>query len=424
MISFLNGLGLGGTEKAAVRWASGLQERGHEVALLSLADGPRRGEVEASSIPLSLCPGDPKIIWERIAAINPDVIHAHGPGYPHPGDVLGAALKLGKRIPVVQTNIFGRLENPAEDEWINHRLFISWTSCVQAAERSFRPISPEFFRTNSVAVYPLDAEEPASEEQVQNFRTMLGVATDDVLFGRFSRPEPNKWTPLPLDAFRLACKGCPNLKFLMQEAPPAVAAELRNAPDRDRFLLLPATSDRAALRLAISSVDVVLHTSLIGESFGYGVAEPMNLGKPVITNSTPWQDQAQLELVAHGECGFHASTARMMARRMVEMARDRALRVGMGSNAKARIRQLADVEQSLNRLEASLFAAVQCEGNRYAEEDLALALAARAGLRRHRLGHSFEELYALAPLYLRVRFSEFRRALKTNLLHQTRFNDP
>jgi len=49
---------------------------------------------------------------------------------------LGQALKLlPKRIPVVQTNVFGRLNNPAEDAWTDFRLFISWMSCVQAARR-------------------------------------------------------------------------------------------------------------------------------------------------------------------------------------------------------------------------------------------------------------------------------------------------
>src|SRR5437867_7163847 len=47
----------------------------------------------------------------------PQIIHAHAPGHPHPGDILGQALALVPKIPVLQTNIFGRLENPSEDAW-------------------------------------------------------------------------------------------------------------------------------------------------------------------------------------------------------------------------------------------------------------------------------------------------------------------
>src|SRR5256885_396168 len=113
---------------------------------------------------------------------------------------------------------------------------------------------------------------------------------------------------------------------------------------------LPATNDTAELGLTIASLDVVLHTSSVGESFGYGIAEPMNYGKPVIANSTPWQDQAQIELVRHGECGFIASTPGTIADAILKLANDPELRARFGKNAQTNIRNLADPEESTNRL--------------------------------------------------------------------------
>src|SRR6185436_19341522 len=99
------------------------------------------------------------------------IIHAHAPGHPYIGDVLGEALSLlPTKIPVVQTNIFGRLENPKEDGWTDYRLFISWTSCVQAARRSFRRMDRSFFRRRSVAVYPVDPDCVSSASEVREFR--------------------------------------------------------------------------------------------------------------------------------------------------------------------------------------------------------------------------------------------------------------
>src|SRR6185295_4252403 len=155
--------------------------------------------------------------------LAPDVIHTHVPGYPHAGDVLGAALKSLPRIAVVQTNIFGKLENPSEAAWTDFRLFISWTSCVQAARRSFLPLTESFFRRNSVAVYPVDPIEASAAADVRAFRERIGVAPDEVLFGRFSRPEPNKWTDLALDAFRLALRRHAGMKLLLREPPPQIA---------------------------------------------------------------------------------------------------------------------------------------------------------------------------------------------------------
>jgi glycosyltransferase involved in cell wall biosynthesis len=408
----LNNLGLGGTEKAAVRWAWGLQVRGHSVTVLTLKDGPRRAELEARGVPVRVVDAAAKSIAATLSEVLPEVLHVHAPGYPHEGDVLGEALRLmSHKVPVVQTNIFGHLTNPREEAWTDFRLFISWTSCVQAARRSFRKLDGSFFRRASVAVYPLDAIEPSPAGEVATFRKQLGVADDEVLFGRLSRPEPNKWTELALDAFRLAMRCNQKIKMLLREPPPLVAAGLRSSPDAGRFIILPITSDVEELRLTMSALDVVLHTSSIGESFGYGIAEPMNLGRPVITHSVPWQDQAQIELVRHGGCGFIASIPGAMASAMLHLVGDKSLCLAMGRAAQTHIRALANPEISLNRLEAIFRAAVEVRDNPFAIEDLEKARATAAYLDAHQFGHSLLEQVALRPLYYRVRFHEFRKRL-------------
>lgn len=409
IVVFLNALGLGGTEKAACRWARGLKDRGHQVAVLALADGPRRAELEQHGVPVNVVPVKAAGIAEAMRKLAPEVIHAHAPGQPQVGDVLGAALRLlPQKIPVVQTNVFGRLENPAEAAWTDFRLFISWTSCVQAARRSFRKLDADFFRRASVAAYPLDPVETPPAADIAAFREKWGVAADDVLFGRFSRPEPNKWTNLALEAFRRAAHHHPKIKLLLREPPPSIAAQLRASPDADRFVILPITSSAEELRLTIAALDVVLHTSSLGESFGYGIAEPMNLGKPVITHSVPWGDQAQIELVRHGECGYVASTPVTMAAAILKLAGDVALRARMGRQAQEHIRVLANAEASLTRVEAILRAAVEKRANPFAAEDLPRAKATAAHLDRHQFGHSVLEQFALRPFHYRVRFHQFR----------------
>jgi glycosyltransferase involved in cell wall biosynthesis len=419
LVVFLNSLDVGGTEKAACRWARGLQERGHQVAVLALADGPRRAELKQQQIPVQIVEPIANSIASELKKFSPDVIHAHAPGYPHAGDVLGEALKLlPQKISVVQTNVFGRLENPREDAWTDFRLFISWTSCVQAARRSFRKLDADFFRRTSVAVYPLDPVEPLPVAEITAFRRRLGIAEGEVLFGRFSRPEPNKWTDLALDAFRLALRRNRKIKLLLREPPPSVAAELRASPDTDRFAILPVTSDANDLRLTMAALDVVLHTSSIGESFGYGIAEPMNLGKPVITHSVPWGDQAQIELVRHGECGFVASTPTTMAGAILKLASgwgetpSSHLRERMGAAAQHHIRALANPEISLTRLEEIFRAAVEKRDNPFAAEDLQRAKATANYLDTHQFGHSLLEQAALRPFYYRVRFHEFRKSFR------------
>jgi glycosyltransferase involved in cell wall biosynthesis len=414
IVVFLNQLGVGGSEKAACRWAKGLAERGHTVHVLTLRDGPRRAVLETDRIEVHLAP-DADAIRKQLHELRPDVIHAHAPGHPHEGDILGAALALMPKIPVVQTNIFGHLDNPKEDAWTDFRLFISWTSCAQAAQRTFQRLDKEFFRRASVAVYPIDADDGPSSSQAKKFRQLHAVQQNDVLFGRLSRPEPNKWTDLAIAGFRIAARRDPRLKFLLREPPPAVARSLKVASDRERFVVLPATSDPAELALTTAGLDVALHTSSVGESFGYGIAEPMNYAKPVITNSTPWQDQAQIELVRHGECGFVASTPQTVAKAMLVLADDVDLRVRLGGNAQSHIRQLADPGESIDRLEGILHAVVSARDNPFLAEDIGRANSAANYLDAHQFGHSWREQFTLLPRYYWARFHEFRHAILRRL---------
>ena len=411
IVIFLNQLGLGGTEKAACHWARLLHKRGHDIQVVTLQDGPRRAELEQDGLNLHIVTPDVSAIRQQLQELRPEVIHAHVPGHPHVGDVLGTALAKLPRIPVVQTNIFGQLDNPKEDVWADFRLFISWPSCVQAARRSFRRLDKEFFRRASVAVYPLDADDGPAQSEIESFRARHGVRHDEVLFGRLSRPEPNKWTDLPIDSFRRAARRRQGIKLLLREPPPAITRVLQSAPDRERFIILSATSDSAELALTMASLDAVLHTSVIGESFGYGIAEPMNYAKPVIANSTPWGDQAQIELVRHGECGFIASTPQNMSEAIFSLASDADLRARLGRNAQSHIRKLADPIESTDRLERALRLAVSGAQNPNAEEDLRKARSAADYLDVEQFGHAWREQLTLRPYYYRVRFHHLRRKL-------------
>lgn len=408
VVVFLNQLGIGGSEKAACRWARGLVERGHSVYALTLIDGPRRAELESHGISVVVTATATEI-RQHLHDFKPDVINAHSPGHPHEGDILGEALTLLPKIPVVQTNIFGHLDNPKEDAWTDFRLFISWTSCVQAARRSFQSLNEEFFRRASVAVYPIDPDDGPDPAAIERFRNQHGIQPEEVAFGRLSRPEPNKWTDLAIHAFRIAAAKDPRLKLLLREPPAAVRHGLKRAADSDRFIVLPTTSDPAELALTMASLDAVLHTSVVGESFGYGIAEPMNFGKPVIANSTPWQDQAQIELVRHGECGFISSTPQTIADAILKLAEDAQLRARLGKNAQACIRKLADPDESIIRLEGALDAAVRSCENPRASDDLARARGAARYLDEHQFGHSLREQIALRPLHYRVQFHRWRR---------------
>lgn len=106
ILVFLNQLGLGGTEKAALLWARELCRRRHEVHLMSLQDGPHRLQLQHDGVNVLIVEPLVAMIGERLTTLRPEVIHAHAPGHHHAGDIVGEALALLPKIPVVQTNIF------------------------------------------------------------------------------------------------------------------------------------------------------------------------------------------------------------------------------------------------------------------------------------------------------------------------------
>jgi glycosyltransferase involved in cell wall biosynthesis len=441
IVVFTNSLGLGGTEKAACFWAGLLKERGQQVRAVSLEDGPRRADLQRHDIPLSVLPhpGDAKSLTSLLEGA--DIIHAHAPGFPHQGDLLGKALcLLPRKIPIVQTNIFGQLRNPAENHWTDFRLFISWTSCVQAARRSGRQLNLEFFRHQSVASYPVEdplanaAMKTVLRNSAAELRAQLGLTQENILLGRFSRPEPNKWTPLVLDAFLAACRYKPNLRLLLREPPPVVAQELISSglatwfpspneelgtknqePTKSSVILMSATPDPDELKISQMACDVVLHASSIGESFGYGIAEPMALGKPVITNSVPWHDQAQIELVRHAECGLIASTVPSMKSAILRMAESNEWRVKCGESARKHILSVADPGESTDRVEMAMRCAIEDRDNPLAEQHLEKAIKTAEYLDKHQWGHSREESFWLRGTDAKIRFLRWQRLARNRV---------
>jgi hypothetical protein len=63
----------------------------------------------------------------------------------------------------------------------------------------------------------------------------------------------------------------------------------------------------------LAASDCLVSCSTIGESFGLAIAEAMAMGLPVIVNSTPKADNAQVELCEHMVTGIVANTVGSIA---------------------------------------------------------------------------------------------------------------
>jgi hypothetical protein len=117
------------------------------------------------------------------------------------------------------------------------------------------------------------------------------------------------------------------------------------------ILLRPTLSDFDRLAAIYTAGDLMLHMADWGESYGYTIAEAMQLGLPLVTQSTPWGDNAQVELVEHGRTGFVCSTCRGAVDALLRLARDQKLCRQLGAAAVERIDSLSNPVRETDLLE-------------------------------------------------------------------------
>jgi glycosyltransferase involved in cell wall biosynthesis len=351
-ILIIAGGGIGGTEKCATVFAEILCKRGYEVGFVS-APGPRIQLLKERGIVIFPPQDSPESLAGCIRSFNPDVIHQHVPGYEF-GNVLYRALDIfgSKQIKLIETNVFGRLEDPAGWEKVDFRLFISLASGVQALKRSGIPFDDKFKRKHTVIYYPVFRNKKILDTiGSREIRRELGVGDDEILFYRIGQPG-KKWEMWEYEAFLHIRRAVPKARLLVMEPPGKLRKKMESDAGTSGLIIREVTNDFSWLERLNCAADIAIHASAWGESYGYTIAEAMAAGKPVITRSTPWGDNAQVELVENGKTGFVCLSVGEMARRGIELAHDPELRRRMGEAGMRRIIKISDPEQEADMLES------------------------------------------------------------------------
>jgi glycosyltransferase involved in cell wall biosynthesis len=358
-VAVFAGASIGGTEKGATIYAAGLAERGYPVDYVS-REGPRSSHLRNCGVRCIDSPRDEKDVCDYLSTAQPAIIHQHVAGYPTPNLVYPALRILkrsGRPMPkLIETNIFGRLEEPESDCFTVFRMFISAASAAQAFRRAGIRLSPEQLERQTVLYYPVPPPEVSRftipAEQRRAVRLQLGVSETEVLAVRVGQPG-HKWNSSEAHAFRLAKSLQPDLalRMLLMEPPPHLQAATASGRFGRGIIVRPATSDFEWLESVYAASDLMIHASDWGESFGYTIAEGMAAGLPIITRSTPWGDNAQVELVQNGQTGFVCRSIAEMARRLVDLSSNDELRNQLGHAGRERILALADPQREIGILE-------------------------------------------------------------------------
>jgi glycosyltransferase involved in cell wall biosynthesis len=327
VLTIVSDLRAGGTQRVACNFARGYKHRGVESALLAYRGG---GSLEDSMREhAEIIIGGPSDDVQRTAlrqAVNwkPDVVHIHreGPADPCTGAMLRAARgasRSGTSAPVgvMETNVFGRVDHSADRTNIDVHFLLSkwclwkwrqWAGSLETAPLGI--VLPNL-------VMHTEFSRVSQAERVE-FRRRWAIPPEALLFGRVGSPISSKWSQATLEAFATYGRGNPDAWLLLVGIPADLRSSVAAMPEalRRRVVLIDFLHGDAALREAYASMDVFLHASRIGESFGMVLAESLSCGTPVITLSTPTKDNSQLEVVGHEKGGLVAANVAGMIEAM------------------------------------------------------------------------------------------------------------
>lgn len=334
ILTIVKDLNMGGTQRVAQNLTIGLKNAGADVAVLSrLARGTRERYLAEAGVPVFGPADAASDSLESLLRWKPDIVHIHrlGSRDDHETMLMQAFRRSNARI--VETNVFGLNDTGPGGRLVDVHCHLSHWALLKWLRHKANRERVSTILPNAVDV---DAFGPIGAQERSRVRGELGVPPTRFLYGRIGQPHAAKWSPDLFTIFKQACGRGADVGLLLVGAPEGYRTAARElAPDvRDRIIFIEPVADDEALNRYFGALDAFLHLSRIGESFGMVLCEAMLCEIPIITLSTPFRDNSQLEVVVHGEGGLVAADLDGMCEAMQRLEADPPGRSEMGRRGR------------------------------------------------------------------------------------------
>lgn len=325
-------LGLGGTEKSMQIFSKYLKKRGHKIIVVGFENsGPRHSFFSNNNIKVYILKGNLSKLKRLIKREQIDIVHIHRSN--------NAVLKIIKflkentSVKIVETNQFGKISSSCVESYVDMRLFVSQFCAMRYLNKNHLPIDA-FFIKNFVLYNPLDFDEVYSftPKEIAQYKNKIGVGSNDFIIGKYGRKDRFKSGDICIDMLPYLVKRLPNIKYLYIGLTDDLKEKAIRLGVYNHIFELPSINNPKELSLFLSSIDVLAHSSLIGESFGLVYSESMAHKKPIVTNSTPYADNAQLELIQTYKNGIIANTPQLFSNAIYNLANNKRLYAKISHN--------------------------------------------------------------------------------------------
>jgi glycosyltransferase involved in cell wall biosynthesis len=352
-----NSLGIGGTERGMTTQALALDGERFDVRALGVfASGPQQAVLETAGVRVDI--GDGRL--DKLAGVlrGVDIVVHLRQGNAAP--LLPAACRAAGVPHVVDWNIFGQVDRSPDEAYFACHLFIS--KMVQLRYRDWaRNRRSDFHDRHRVHYLPVDLTLRDRAPDRGEARRLLGLDPDRPVVCRTGRPVDIKWRNLLVDMVPLLLRAVPEAQLLFVGATPAKVKRLRRLGVLDHCTLLDQTLDEFRLAACYAASDVFVSACEMGEAQGLAILEAMSFGLPVVTCSTPWADNAQVEFVENGRTGFIANHPRPFAEAVASLLLEGELRDRLGAGAGELVLRHCDPSAQAHQLER-LFTSLLADG--------------------------------------------------------------
>lgn len=287
-------------------------------------------------------------IQECLKRDNIDIVHVHGSF--QRGDEVIATAHREDTPAIFKSTHFGMEEDGNLANLIDKYIYISKFIFLRYLYLNKIPLRHPHWESNHRVLYnPVDTQLQVSTGH-KDYRHKFDIPESHTLIGKVGRAVAAKWGDITLRAFDRLRSERSDIHLLLGNAPEQVRSKINKLGISDSVYYVD-NIPLGEMYNFYDSIDILAHSSTMGETFGYVMAEAMMRKTPVLVNSQPMRDNGQLEIVRNGVTGFVTSDTDSYVDALRTLINDDAKRKSMGCRARTSITTRFDASRLTRRLE-------------------------------------------------------------------------